>query len=692
MPSRGSFDLTAAVSAATRADLGSLAVATILLTLTPVPAPAIDFSGGCGASGVPTTGWNGHTDAKHRVVTMPCGGTFEEFTATFNGTITAEDDAADGIVVRIVDDDSPAANDVLLEYEFESTKLDELAVGTEIHGIVTFFLYCNSLCEVVGSTIEKVEIWDRGDPAKIIDTVSFADATSRSSGSSGESEAEIALEDDDGEDYHRLCNKLDVTCTESDDACSWQGSPRLEPGERALLSLDSPVPAFSDETTMTFGLDGAIEVIDEVIESPERLWTEIAVPVDQIPGELTVYATNVEGVSSYAPLFVDPSSWATNRAGWLRLSMTDRGAVGHVDERSGLGRGLGYPLESAHHLRMGSLWVGSSPGLVANRDYDADPAPDWVPSADVPLQLESVDGVETIRGAFIDQGGLMPHGLNVDFEARFVDTPELDDTALLRYWIENRGPDVSGVYAGLYLDLDIEGDPEDDLGEADRAIGTAWLSDPEGVHVGARVLTCSPDDGRCWPTAGIGVQDVAFLEDLGHVPDETKYAWMSGEGTLRELSRESRRIGDRAILVAAGPIDLAAGERREIAFAIGAGESLADLLANLEAARADYEQTALHAPEGLELVPPRLSLAPNPTRRAVNIRLDLPRGGLARVGVFDARGRRVRALAAGRRTDGTSSLTWDGRDDAGRRVAPGVYVIRVRTDETESARSVTMIR
>ena len=48
-----------------------------------------------------------------------------------------------------------------------------------------------------------------------------------------------------------------------------------------------------------------------------------------------------------------------------------------------------------------------------------------------------------------------------------------------------------------------------------------------------------------------------------------------------------------------------------------------------------------------------------------------------RTAVHDIRGRHVRRLAASG-ADGAWHLRWDGRNDAGRRVPAGVYLLRVR--------------
>jgi hypothetical protein len=48
--------------------------------------------------------------------------------------------------------------------------------------------------------------------------------------------------------------------------------------------------------------------------------------------------------------------------------------------------------------------------------------------------------------------------------------------------------------------------------------------------------------------------------------------------------------------------------------------------------------------------------------------------------IHDGRGRRVRDLGSGPRAKGDHAEVWDGRDDAGRSVAPGVYELRFDVD------------
>ncbi|MEP7028500.1 MAG: PA domain-containing protein, partial [Candidatus Eisenbacteria bacterium] len=68
---------------------------------------------------------------------------------------------------------------------------------------------------------------------------------------------------------------------------------------------------------------------------------------------------------------------------------------------------------------------------------------------------------------------------------------------------------------------------------------------------------------------------------------------------------------------------------------------------------------------------------PNPFTVTTSIGFTLPRAGRTDVGIFDVAGREVRHLLSMDLPAGTHAATWDGRDDAGARVAPGVFFYRV---------------
>src|SRR5262249_2499221 len=65
--------------------------------------------------------------------------------------------------------------------------------------------------------------------------------------------------------------------------------------------------------------------------------------------------------------------------------------------------------------------------------------------------------------------------------------------------------------------------------------------------------------------------------------------------------------------------------------------------------------------------------APNPSRGAARLSLELPAAAVTDVAVFDAAGRRVRTLYSGFAAAGRMSFAWDGFDGRGSRTSAGLY-------------------
>ncbi len=89
---------------------------------------------------------------------------------------------------------------------------------------------------------------------------------------------------------------------------------------------------------------------------------------------------------------------------------------------------------------------------------------------------------------------------------------------------------------------------------------------------------------------------------------------------------------------------------------------------------------------------PALFLKPNPSRGPVQMEILPKGGGPASVILFDVRGRQVRELYSGNIGRDGRMLQWNGRDDRGREVAAGVYLVRVETETRSSTRRITIVR
>lgn len=87
-----------------------------------------------------------------------------------------------------------------------------------------------------------------------------------------------------------------------------------------------------------------------------------------------------------------------------------------------------------------------------------------------------------------------------------------------------------------------------------------------------------------------------------------------------------------------------------------------------------------------------MSVYPNPVSSSSAIELVVPVAGDVRVDIYDVRGARVATLAEGGRDAGVVRLEWDGRSDAGGRVASGIYLLRAVSGAGSSVRKLIVIR
>jgi flagellar hook assembly protein FlgD len=83
---------------------------------------------------------------------------------------------------------------------------------------------------------------------------------------------------------------------------------------------------------------------------------------------------------------------------------------------------------------------------------------------------------------------------------------------------------------------------------------------------------------------------------------------------------------------------------------------------------------------------------PNPAGRAMNFEFQLPARATVRAEIIDVAGRHIASLLENKAMDaGTHRLQWDGRDASGRKVTPGIYVVRISTGEESATRRIVVL-
>ena len=86
-----------------------------------------------------------------------------------------------------------------------------------------------------------------------------------------------------------------------------------------------------------------------------------------------------------------------------------------------------------------------------------------------------------------------------------------------------------------------------------------------------------------------------------------------------------------------------------------------------------------------------LEVHPNPAKIHSTMQYSLPHAMNVALSIFDVSGRLIRLLVEQYQEPDTYSFIWNGKDNAGRRVAPGVYFCILRTDEGETSKKLVTL-
>lgn len=107
------------------------------------------------------------------------------------------------------------------------------------------------------------------------------------------------------------------------------------------------------------------------------------------------------------------------------------------------------------------------------------------------------------------------------------------------------------------------------------------------------------------------------------------------------------------------------------------------------------DENALSPPDGSAPARPRaleLVAAPNPFNNLVRLGYRLDRAASCMLDIHRLDGARVRRLRLGMTGPGSHVSAWDGRDDAGRELPSGLYLVRLHTADSQAVQRVLLVK
>ncbi len=106
-----------------------------------------------------------------------------------------------------------------------------------------------------------------------------------------------------------------------------------------------------------------------------------------------------------------------------------------------------------------------------------------------------------------------------------------------------------------------------------------------------------------------------------------------------------------------------------------------------------YEPVGIEETTHLSLLTSHLSNYPNPFNPSTTIKLELAEAGKVELAIYNIKGQKVKTLIDAQLSSGEMTCTWNGRDEKGKRVASGEYIVKLQVNgEKKTVRKILLVK
>jgi hypothetical protein len=258
-----------------------------------------------------------------------------------------------------------------------------------------------------------------------------------------------------------------------------------------------------------------------------------------------------------------------------------------------------------------------------------------------------------------------------------------DDYVIMRTDVQNISTSTrTGVYVGVFIDLDMGTAPTANWVRCDAARRLEWMSPTQtGFNPSVGVKLLEPTTA-----ANLAAIDHAiYVYPATGFTEANKFNFLNG--TIRLPN--STRAYDYSLMASAGPFSLAPNAIQRVAFAIVGATDSVSLKVNADSAQAWYDRdwkTAVAEERSLNLQNTEVRVHPNPFSHSTRIFYTLPNRGKVVIKAFDATGREV-ATILNRLVDKTGSVDWNASA-----LPNGVYFLKTDTPTSSTTHKVLLMK
>lgn len=373
------------------------------------------------------------------------------------------------------------------------------------------------------------------------------------------------------------------------------------------------------------------------------------------------------------------SSFATLKGGNVRLTVSSIGRLGSAD--TDLNEGEGFVFGTSGNLLfeggfMAAVSADSVSDVVRGLDDVQDKDFKTVLGGEIVVRLVNGDGDEQGSAVFTDEAAPKSLHLGVVSTAYAFQNALDGNFILLAYRLYNCWDrPIRNVYAGLFMDWDVEGDADatSNLGGFDSGLNLAYIDEPiSGIHGGLRIFgEGNPVNYKL---------NHNYTEPFFGTHYEERGKWEDLSGGVR--NRIVTVPGDYSHVMGIGPVTVNPGDTVLFGYAVLGGSSLADLKTSAAAAETKWREITDNSAVEHEvpILPFRFGLEdnfPNPFNPETSIGYTLAERSSVRLSIVDVNGRETARLVDEVQEPGRHRVKWDGTV-SGSTAPSGVYFCTLR--------------
>lgn len=339
----------------------------------------------------------------------------------------------------------------------------------------------------------------------------------------------------------------------------------------------------------------------------------------------------------YMPVNVDYINVNINQ---VATTITSKGRIGWNDD--GQIGGLGFVYKGSNMIYDGGLMIGKNTSTVSDviRGTGTANDADFGSTSAVQQLIPALKSDFDTKGVFSDNISTTPLNISVAHKSYAWSNAGDDKYIIVQYTIKNKGTAaITNLYAGTCFDWDIMNYALN-RASVDNTLrmGYAYSTEVAGLYGGSKLLTGGGFNHYAldnYATPPGGSIDISDGYDTGE-----KYTSLSTQRTDAGTVGNGNDILD---VVSTGPYTINGGDSITVAFAIIAGDDLADL--TLSATNAQIKYDGISGLTNLSANSFALSVVPNPASSAAQIKFNLTANDHINISIYDALGNKVVAVA-----------------------------------------------